>query len=132
MSDSPARLVKAVLGTIALVLSHAVAALVAFVVLCRGVPVYLRLFDDHEVALPAMTQCVIALSIMVNQYWFSLLVGFVTLDAAILLGLHLLPPRLGWLKTCWHTAVLLSAILFLGYAALALTMPLAELAAKLA
>jgi len=123
-NDSPPSIAKALLGTGGMLLAHSVAGLVVFFVLCRVVPVYLRFFEDTEAALPAVTQGLIHASMLMVNYWFLLLVVFLVLDGAILLGCDLLLPRQRWTKACWHTAVLLAVILFLGFAALALGLPL--------
>jgi hypothetical protein len=123
-SDSPVGCAMALFGTAAMLLAHLVAGLVVVVVLCRVVPVYMKLYDDWNMELPAATQSVIRVSYFMACYWHLVALGFLILDGAILLVLHLLPPGARWLKTCWNTAVLLAVILFLGYAALALAIPL--------
>ena len=122
--DSPARILKALLGTAAMLAAHAVAGLVVLAVLSRVVPIYVKLYEGWENELPQMTQWLLGISHFMVQYWLCLFLGFLILDGAILLGCDLLLPRHRWLKTCWHTAVLLAVILFLGFAALALGMPL--------
>ena len=123
-NDSPSSIAKALLGTAAMLFAHFVAGLVVFVVLSRIVPIYVQHCDAIGMELPAPALGVIKVSMLMAHYWYLPLVGFGVLDAAILLALDLFRPRARWLKSCWHTAVLLLAvILFLGFAAFALGMP---------
>ena len=122
--DSPARIAKALFGTAAMLFAHFVAGLVVFVVLSRVVPIYVGHYNELGMELPTPALGVIKVSMLMAHYWYLPLVVFVVVDGAILLGCDLLLPRHRWLKTCWHTAVLLAVILFLGFAALALGMPL--------
>jgi hypothetical protein len=110
-----------------MLLAHFLAAVVVIVALVRMVPEFLRLFQEFDADVPAMTRWVVLLSHVVVQYWYLLVPLVLVIDAAILFGLRLLPGKARGLSTAWAVLVLVAAILLLGFIILALALPLQAL-----
>jgi len=139
MSDRSARetptdensLARSLVWTAWTLLTHAIAACVLFVALGHLVPKFLVLFEEFDAALPPMTILVINLSRVAASYWYLLIVFGLGLDAAVLFGLSLLPAKAKWLRTLWSSMVLLAVILLLGFATVAMLLPLQALITQL-
>lgn len=123
-NDSPAGVFRPLIGAVAMLASHVIAGLVALAVLSRVVPIYMKLYLSWENELPQMTQWLLGSSRFLAHYGCPLCLAFLVLDGTILAALARLPQPRRWLRACWHTAVLLAVVLYLGFVMLALAMPL--------
>ena len=110
-----------------MLLAHLIAGVVLILALVRMVPEFVRLLEDFDAPVPALTEVVIGLSQVVAQYWYLLVPLVFVVDAAVLLGLRLLPGKAKGLSTSWAVLVLVVAIVLLGLVILAVAMPLEAL-----
>ena len=124
-------LARSLAWTAWMLLAHFLAAVALIVALVRTVPQFLKLFEDFDAAMPTMTELVIRLSHVVVQYWYLLVPLVLVVDAAVLLGLRLLPGKAKGLSTVWAVLVLVAAILLLGFIVLAVALPLQTLIVEL-
>ncbi len=124
-------LARSLAWTAWMLLAHLVAVVVLIVALVRMVPEFLELFKEFDAAVPTMTELAIGLSHAVVQYWYLLVPLVLFVDAAILLGLRLLPGKAKGLSTVWAVLVLVAAILLLGFIILAVVLPLQALIVEL-
>jgi type II secretory pathway component PulF len=111
---------------------HLFVTLVIVTFLAGTVPRYEEIFDDLDVKLPPATQLIIALSRLVANYWYLLVLAFFAIDGPLAIGLQFLPQRMRWLRVCWFDSYLLAAILFLFLGNTMLYIPLTGILASLA
>ena len=112
-------------------LTHALVALLLFVVLVSVVPMFVAVFKDFAAELPTATIGLIDLSTMMINYWYLVIPFLAIIDAAILFGLSQVPPKLRWLRSLWFNAIMLAAILFLVFSMVFLALPLRSLIERL-
>ena len=91
------------------------------------VPIHERIFQRHEMDVPAPTKLTFAISAAWERYWYLPGCFFLLVNPCILVGLALLDDRWRWLRRLWFVGVLLLAIGYLCYALIAITMPWAGL-----
>jgi len=108
------------LGTWAI---HCVAALVLVVVLVACVPRHTQLFDEFNADLPNATVLTISNSEFAVNYWY-LIVFPLALDCILLVGWRIASPKVRWLASMWSWLVLVSAMLFIGFTVLTVSIPL--------
>jgi len=105
--------VESFLWPICMWLTHGFVALLLSVVLIGIVPKFVMQFEEFSMELPQATQMLIGLSHMMCSYWYLLVPFLAIVDAAALLGLSQLPPKLRWLRSLWFNFFMLAAIVFL-------------------
>ena len=115
---------KAVFRAAGMFVVHCVAGCVILAMMLFVVPHFVVILQDFDAELPAMTQWVISLSMFVVSYWYLTIGPAVGVDAAVLVGLSLLPSGSRWAVGVWFAVVLIAMILFAGFVAVALFLPM--------
>jgi hypothetical protein len=113
---------KAVLWASAIWAAHTMAMLVATIVTVAMVESCIPVLDKSDADLAANAVLAIHLSDYFRSYWYTLIVP-AAVDAALLVGLGLAPPKLNWLAWLWSTLWFFGAILFLAFTTTAIWIP---------
>jgi hypothetical protein len=113
---------KAILWASAIWAAHMMAMLVATIVTVALVESCIPVLEEYDADLAANAVLAIDFSNYFRNYWYTLIVP-AALDAAFLVGLSLLPPKLNWAAWLWSTLWLLGAILFLAFTTTAIWIP---------
>lgn len=131
MHDKDQNVLSTVFWTAGMLLVHCVAVFALLLALIRIVPACMVVFEDLDVELPAATQLLMSFSIFVAHYWYLLVSLALGVDAAVFIALSQLPSSLRWVTAAWFTTVLIAMILFAGFVAVALYVPLQNISAAL-
>jgi type II secretory pathway component PulF len=121
------QVLRTVVWTAWMLLTHLVAFVLVMWVLGTIVPQFLAMFAEFEAEVPPVSILVIDLSHIVTAYWYLVLPLALVIDAALLFGLRCLPAAANWLATVWATLVWLGMLLLLAMVVVGLYVPLDQL-----
>jgi len=122
MNDT--NLLKSVYRAAGMLAVHCVAGCGILALLVYVVPRCMATFADFDVALPTMTQWLISLATVVVPYWYLIIGPAFAVDAAVFIGLSQMRSGKHWATAAWFMAVLGAMILFAGFVAVALFVPM--------
>jgi hypothetical protein len=105
-------------------LGHFVAGAFVVSLWMNSVPGYFNIFEDYKLTLPAATMLLSDISPLVVGYWH--LLGFFGLvfDGVVMFALSRLPSKVRWLTEAWSGALLIAAVVFMGFIFLSVSLPL--------
>lgn len=107
-------------------LLHCLAACTVIAILAGCIPRIVRLWEEADVDLPAVTVLVIQLSDYAVYYWYTFLFPLM-LDCFLLIGLNLAPPKARWMARAWSGLVLAAALMFTTFVVFAATVSLDQI-----
>ncbi len=130
MNDT--NLLKSMYRTTGMLAVHCIAGCGILALLVYVVPPFMVVFAEFDAELPAMTQWLMSVATIVVSYWYLLIGPAFAVDAAVFIGLSQLPSGKHWATATWFVAVLGAMVLFAGFVAVALVVPMQGLQESLA
>jgi hypothetical protein len=122
--NKPQGCLKDIALTAARIFVHFVALLLVFWVLVSPVHLFIRVFDQEDLKLPAATLLIVNMAYGMSGYFYIVIPGLLLIDAIVLAVLQLPPRPWRFLARIWFSGVLLAAFALLALSVFAMAVPL--------